>query len=145
MIEVQRAKQDLTVKGESIERIFGNYQAWRYIVNRRYQRKLVWTLDEKRRFIDSILSGYPVPIVLLAERKNPSQGQFEIIDGMQRLNAIFSFIENEYAVDGKFFDLNTMAESKALLDAGKLKQKEPMLSRDACVQIASYTVPLSIL
>jgi len=144
MIEVQRAKQDLTVKGESIERIFGNYQAWRYIVNRRYQRKLVWTLDEKRRFIDSILSGYPVPIVLLAERKNPSQGQFEIIDGMQRLNAIFSFIENEYAVDGKFFDLNTMAESKALLDAGKLKQKEPMLSRDACVQIASYTVPLSI-
>lgn len=143
--EKQKARQDLTVKGESVERIFGNYQAWRYIVNRRYQRKLVWTLDEKRRFIDSIINGYPVPIVLLAERKMAAgPSQFEIIDGMQRLNAVFGFIENEYSVNGKFFDLNTMAETKAMLDKGLIVQCEPMLERDACVQVASYTVPLSI-
>ncbi|MEY9575924.1 RNAse (barnase) inhibitor barstar [Bradyrhizobium diazoefficiens] len=145
MAEVQKSRQDLTVKGESVERVYGNYQAWRYIVNRRYQRKLVWTLDEKRRFIDSIVSGYPVPIVLLAERKVATgSSQFEIIDGMQRLNAVFGFIENEYDVNGHFFDLNTMAETKALLDAGKLQQREPLLAREACVQVASYTVPLSI-
>ncbi|MBN7822529.1 DUF262 domain-containing protein, partial [Bowmanella yangjiangensis] len=144
MTESAQARQDLTVKGESIERIFGNYQARRYIVNRRYQRKLVWTIEEKRKFIDSILAGYPVPIVLLAEGKFAGQSLFEIIDGMQRLNAIFGYIENEYDVDGKYFDLNAMAETKALLDAGKLKQGEPLLERDACVRIASYTVPLSI-
>ncbi len=139
-----RAGQDLTVKGDAVQRIYGNYQDARYIVNRRYQRKLVWTLDEKRRFIDSIISGYPVPIVLLAERKNEAKNFFEIIDGMQRLNAIFSFIENEYDVGGAYFDLNTMAETKALLDAGLLKQSEPILPRETCVQIAAYTVPLSI-
>ena len=145
MVDTQKARQDLTVRGESVERVFGNYQARQYMVNRRYQRKLVWTLDEKRRFIDSLLSGFPVPIVLLAERKGASgQGIFEIIDGMQRMNAVFGYIENEYAVDGRFFDLNTMAETKALLDAGTLKQREPLLSRDACVAIASYTIPLSI-
>jgi len=145
MIDTHNFRQDLTVKGESVERVYGNYQAWRYIVNRRYQRKLVWTLDEKRRFIDSLLSGYPVPIVLLAERKGAAgQGFFEIIDGMQRLNAVFGFIENEYAANGHFFDLNTMAETKALLDAGKLKQREPVLPREACVAVASYTIPLSI-
>ena len=32
MAEVQKVRQDLTVKGESVERIFSNYQAWRYIV-----------------------------------------------------------------------------------------------------------------
>lgn len=145
MGEAQKVRQDLTVRGESVERIFGNYQAWRYIVNRRYQRKLVWTLDEKRRFIDSVISGYPVPIVLLAERKIPTgPSQFEIIDGMQRLNAVFGFIENEYAVNGCFFDLNTMAETKALLDKGRLQQREPVLARDACVQVAAYTMPLSI-
>lgn len=145
MIEAQKVRQDLTVKGESVERIFGNYQAWRYIVNRRYQRKLVWTLDEKQRFIDSIINGYPVPIVLLAERKLAAGlSQFEIIDGMQRLNAVFGFIENEFDVNGSFFDLNTMAETKALFDAGKLQQREPVLDRDVCVQIAAYTVPLSI-
>ena len=139
MIEGQKVRQDLTVKGESVERIFGNYQAWRYIVNRRYQRKLVWTLDEKRRFIDSIINGYPVPIVLLAERKLATgANQFEIIDGMQRLNAIFGFLENEYSVNGFFFDLNTMAETKALLDANKLSQREPLLARDVCVQIGVF-------
>jgi hypothetical protein len=63
---------------------------------------------------------------------------------MQRLNAVFGFIENEYAVNGHFFDLNTMAETKALLDAGEIKQREPLLAREACVAIASYTIPLSI-
>lgn len=139
-----RAGQDLTVRGEVVQRMYGNYQSWRYVVNRRYQRKLVWTLEEKRSFIDSIVSGYPVPIVLLAERKEEAKNLFEIIDGMQRLNAIFSFIENEYAVGGAYFDLNTMAETKALLDAGKLIQLEPVMPRETCVQIAAYTVPLSI-
>lgn len=146
MTSVQKVRQDLTVKGESVERVFGNYIGWRYLVNRRYQRKLVWTLDEKRRFIDSIINGYPVPIVLLAERNIPGGGlsKFEIIDGMQRLNAIFSFIENEYAVRDQFFDLETMASTKAALDRGLLFQREPKMDRDSCVQVASYTLPLSI-
>lgn len=145
MVNGQRAGQDLTVKGEAVERIYGNYTAWRYIVNRRYQRKLVWTLEEKQRFIDSLIEGYPVPIVLLAEQKGVvGNGTFEIIDGMQRLNALFSFIENEYSVRGHFFDLNSMASTKALLDDGLLQQREPILERVVCVDIASYTIPLSI-
>ena len=136
--------QNLTVKGESIERIYGNYRGNRYIVYRRYQRKLVWTLEEKRSFIDSIKSGYPVPIILLAEKKTDERNVFEIIDGMQRLNAIVGFIENEYSVDGHYFDLNTMAATKALLDDNQLGQQMPTLPREECVKIASYTVPLSI-
>lgn len=136
--------QDLTVKGESIERIYGNYVNRRYIVNRRYQRKLVWTLDEKRSFIDSISKGYPVPIFLLAEKRTGERSVFEIIDGMQRLNSVMSFVENEFSLNGEFFDLNTMAESKALLDSGRLVQGEPVLAREMCVRIAAYTTPLSI-
>ncbi|WP_028990438.1 DUF262 domain-containing protein [Thermithiobacillus tepidarius DSM 3134] len=137
-------QQDLTVKGESVERIYGNYRGMRYIVNRRYQRKLVWTLDEKRKFIDSIASGYPVPIILLAESRKGDRNLFDIIDGMQRMNAILGFIENEYSVGDCYFDLNTMADTKSLLDSGVLVQKEPVLPRAMCVRIASYTVPLSI-
>lgn len=136
--------QDLTVKGESIERIYSYYTQQRLSVNRRYQRKLIWTLDEKRQFIDSIILGYPVPIILLAENKSATSSDFEIIDGMQRLNAVISFIENEYKVGEKYFDLNTMAITKAMLDSEKLTQKSPMLDRDTCVRIASYLLPLSI-
>ncbi len=136
--------QDLTVKGDSIERVYSFYTSGRYQVNRRYQRKLIWTMDEKVSFIDSVARGYPVPIILLAENRQHEGGALEIIDGMQRLNAIVSFIENDYAVNGGYFDLNTMAITKAAIDKGELTQKEPMLSRDVCVQIASYQVPFSI-
>src|SRR3974377_1521142 len=97
--------QDLTVKGESIERVYSFYGAGRYQVNRSYQHKLILTHAEKVRFIDSIMRGYPVPIVLLAENRQQDSPAFEIIDGMQRLNAVVSFIENDYAVNGAYFDL----------------------------------------
>lgn len=138
------AHQELTVRGESIERSYGIYRDERYIVNRRYQRKLIWTLDEKVSFIDSITKGFPVPIILLAEDKTSEANLLELIDGMQRMNAVMSFIENEYSIEGHYFDLNTMAQTKALLDSGVIKQKEPVLSRDLCVRVASYQLPFSI-
>lgn len=86
------AAPEVNVKGEPVERVYGNYAARRYVVNRRYQRKLIWTLDEKQKFIDSVVRGYPVPIILLAESTQKEGGSLEIIDGMQRLDAIVSFI-----------------------------------------------------
>lgn len=57
----------LSIKGESIQSLYGSYIKEVFLVNRRYQRKLVWTVEEKRAFINSIIRGYPVPLVLLAE------------------------------------------------------------------------------
>lgn len=115
-----------------------------FLVNRRYQRKLVWTIEEKRAFVDSIIRGYPVPLILLADVDYDGSSRYEILDGMQRLNAIMSFIEGEYSVDGAYFDLNTMAKSKELLDAGDLTQSGPVLERSVCTRIAGYQLPLSI-
>lgn len=140
----QRKYLDLTVKGEAIERVYSNFRSERYVVNRRYQRKLVWSIEEKQSFIDSIASNYPVPIILLADPNTNGQGQVEIIDGMQRLNAVISFIENEFPVDGAYFDLNSLATTKSLLDNNDIMQRTPILDRRICVQIASYQLPLSI-
>lgn len=135
---------DLTVRGDAVERLYGQYTDQKLLVNRRYQRKLVWTLEEKQKFIDSLMYGYPVPLILLAESRRGDRTVYEIIDGMQRLNAVMSFLENEFSVHGQYFNLDTMAETKARLDAGELAQREPKMDRDTCVKIASYTVPLSI-
>ncbi len=48
---------------------------------------------------------------------------------MQRLNAVMSFIENEYPVRRCYFDLNTMARTKALFDQGIISQLPPVLMR----------------
>ncbi len=137
-------QQELVVRGEQVERIFINYTDKKYIVNRRYQRKLIWTIEEKQNFIDSIIKGFPVPIILLANPKDSQDGSLEIIDGMQRMDAITSFLGNAFPVEGSFFDLNTFATTKDLLDRGIIEQKAPVMTRDKCLSIASYPIPLSI-
>ncbi|MEQ8382328.1 MAG: DUF262 domain-containing protein [Coleofasciculus sp. A1-SPW-01] len=143
-IPASSVQRELSIRSESIQRIYNFYINNLFYVNRRYQRKLVWTIEEKRAFIDSILQGFPVPIILLAGAEREKAPVFEIIDGMQRLNAITSFIEGEFEVKEKYFDLQTMVESKSRLDKGFLKQKKPILGRNSCEIIASYTLPISV-
>lgn len=137
-------QQELIVRGEQVERVFINYQERKYVVNRQYQRKLIWTIEEKQSFIDSILKGFPIPIILLAEPLGRADGTLEIIDGMQRMNVIMSFITNDFPLNGHYFDLNTFATTKDLLDRGVIIQKMPLLDRAKCLAIASYPIPLSI-
>jgi len=141
---MSKQKGELLIKNESVERIFDWYLNSQFVVNRKYQRKLVWKLDEKQLLINSIANDYPIPLFLLAKNNE----NYEIIDGMQRLEAIFSFIGGRYpiTVDGAkgYFDLATMAKTKEMLDGGKIEQKKPILDRGICVSISSYQLPLSI-
>ena len=131
------------INGKTVERAYEDYRNGIYLVNRRYQRKLVWNRNEKEAFIDSLKNGYPVPLFLFSVNEYKGQRRQEIIDGMQRLNAIFGYIENEFAIDGYYFDLSSTAMTKQLLDEDILKQKEPVLERTSCVNIASYELPYS--
>lgn len=72
--------------------------------NPEYQRGVVWTLLQKRKLIDSILRGYPLPLLYLHHVENTVDGyggaRLEIIDGQQRLNAIWEFQQGAF----KLFD-----------------------------------------
>lgn len=101
---------------KTIQSIYAWYSEDKLFVNRRYQRKLVWTQIEKQKLIESITSQYPVPAILLAERPD---GTFEIIDGLQRLFSIVSFIENSYpTIDGKLFNVAQFPTAKLRSDDG---------------------------
>ena len=133
----------------SVQMAYENYLKEKYIVNRRYQRKLVWTLEEEAAFIDSLSKWYSVPLFLFASKEEQGTVQYEIIDGMQRLNAIMSFIENEYPIEINgtkgFFDLNTLASTKSLYDQGIIEQQTPILDRQVCINITNYPLPYSII
>lgn len=53
----------LSVNGQHVLELYRNYKEGIIHVNRRYQRRLVWTLDDKRDFIDTILRRYPIPFI----------------------------------------------------------------------------------
>ncbi|TWT42302.1 hypothetical protein RAS1_34320 [Phycisphaerae bacterium RAS1] len=60
-------------------------------VNPEYQRGEVWKTAQKKRLIDSILRGYPLPFFFLHDIECSQAGMkregFEVIDGQQRINA----------------------------------------------------------
>lgn len=138
---------NISSKPESIQIVYDWYKSNKLIVNRKYQRKLVWTIEEKQAFIDSIYQQFSVPLFLLAATKHQGKDAFEIIDGMQRLDAIFSFIENEFPINinGKaaYFNLETLANTIVAKDEGVLSQKTPILPREDCVSIVTYQLPFS--
>jgi hypothetical protein len=137
-------QNNLSISGLTVQSVYSNYKEGKYIVNRRYQRKLVWTVIQKENFIDSLLNQYPVPLFLGVSVELPSKGTcFEILDGMQRLEAITSFIEGRFAVGGKYFDLTMTVETNHLLNQGELIQKEPKLGYEECRKILTYQIPIS--
>jgi len=116
------------------------------LVNRKYQRKLVWTLEEKQALIDSILKGYPIPLILLAQRATEiGAGNYEIIDGIQRLNAIFTFIEQGFAVDGKYFDVRQFATALQHAQDGvfHITGNIPLLEPRQCARILDYQLAVT--
>jgi hypothetical protein len=137
----------VTPRGMSVQEAYREFRDGNFRVNRLYQRKLVWTLDEKRKLIDSILEGYPIPLLLLAFHiKDEGTKSFEILDGMQRLNAIFSFVENGFALDNKFFDVAQLARAKALAEASAIPQPpagSTLLSPDDCARFLEYTLAVT--
>lgn len=109
---------ELSSQVTSIQTLYAMFSEGKLFVNRRYQRKLVWTLEEKQKLIDSIQKQYPIPAILIAEREE-HPGTYEIIDGLQRLHTIISFIETSFAaLDGRLFDIKHFPTAQTVSDEG---------------------------
>lgn len=138
----------ITPRGMSVQEAYRLFREGSLLVNRRYQRKLVWTVAEKARLMGSILKGYPIPLFLLAVPPQPdSSEKYEIIDGMQRFNAIFSFIENVFPFEEKYFDVLEFTFAKQLADEGvfqSVNKNTLRLSRKECADLLDYQLAVTI-
>jgi 5-methylcytosine-specific restriction endonuclease McrA len=69
-------------------------------VNPEYQRGPVWTSAQQKKFIDSALRGYPLPLIYLHDRTIIIDGMvapsYEVIDGQQRTDALYAFTMNSF-------------------------------------------------
>lgn len=61
-----------------------------------FQRGMVWKPKQKSELIESILMGIPLPLIYV---KEDEKGVYVIVDGKQRLSTLFSFINNEFALE----------------------------------------------
>ena len=79
---------------ESICRRFENKK----IIIPNYQREFVWTIDKQSKLIESILMGFPIPFLFFYEDKD--KGILEVVDGAQRLQSVYFFLENKLKLEG---------------------------------------------
>ena len=72
------------------------------VPNPEYQRGEVWTRDQEKKLIDSVLRGYQLPIIYLHEITKTiagkTQERYEIIDGQQRTSALRNFFEGAFSL-----------------------------------------------
>ncbi len=77
----------------TVEKLIEMSAAGNLKVNHEYQRGRAWSAPQQKQFIDSILRGYPVPIIFLHDK---GEKAFDIIDGQQRINALRDYFEKGY-------------------------------------------------
>ncbi|WP_186439680.1 DUF262 domain-containing protein [Kurthia sp. Dielmo] len=96
------------------------------VLNPEYQRNYVWDNKKASLLIESILLNIPIPVIYASEEDDSS---WNIVDGLQRLNALKRFYENNFKLAGlkileelngqKYEDLNPKA--KRILNNGNLR------------------------
>lgn len=60
-----------------------------------FQRRPVWKPKQKSYLLDTIVRGFPIPIVFLRERLDVKKKKttYEVVDGQQRLRTVLSFVD----------------------------------------------------
>ena len=84
-----------------------------------FQRDEVWNLKQKIELVESVLMGLPLPIFYFNRDKD---GVLIVVDGRQRLGALFDFMNDKYALkdlkvlskdfEKKFSELDQIYQSK---------------------------------
>ena len=84
-----------------------------------FQRQFVWREKDKKDLIDTIMQGLPVPAIFICDAGTDFTSlskRYNVLDGRQRLESIFEFLENQYKYNGKFFKDFTEDEKKKILN-----------------------------
>ncbi|MBI4307052.1 MAG: DUF262 domain-containing protein [Chloroflexi bacterium] len=92
----------------------------------RYQRRFRWDTKRQSRLIESFLMNVPVPPVFLNEDQ---YGKYSVIDGKQRLTAVYEFLRGRLRLEGLevFSDINGQTYDTLPADLQTIIKTRPTL------------------
>lgn len=108
--DIQKKAKERTVRTQNIEydleTLIKKIQKNVIKLNPDYQRKHRWSNAFSSRLIESLILNIPIPIVYLSQDVDVDDeieddiARYSVIDGQQRLTAIFNFFKNKYPLEG---------------------------------------------
>jgi hypothetical protein len=113
------------------------YHSGQLDLNPPYQRRSVWTLRDRKFFLDTIFRNYPSPAVFLHKGIDEALGKmiYHVVDGKQRLETIILFAQNAVAIDKEYGDIR--------LNGKKWKNIEGV--PDLKMLFHGYTLPIEFI
>jgi hypothetical protein len=79
---------------KKIRQIINDVKDGRILPRPEFQRRLVWKIEDKNHFLDSVIRGYPFPEIYLADGEvdlDTGQGTQLLVDGLQRVSTIVQY------------------------------------------------------
>ncbi len=113
----------------TVETILSQLENTNIDLNPRFQRRDAWGLKGKSRFIESVMLGFPIPQIVLAEKKG-QRGKFIVLDGKQRLLTLLQFTGRAEGGQNGFALSGLEARSDLLRKRFSHLQSDPNLAGD---------------
>lgn len=85
--------------------IYTKFSDESWIVDKTYQRRKVWGIKDNIRLIETILLQLVIPEIFIWDcDTDPTSGKTitHIVDGQQRINAIFDFIQGKFKLQSRY-------------------------------------------
>lgn len=76
----------------NLQYLYNQKKLW---LNPDYQRESVWTLSQKQLFLDSLFIEIDIPKLYFREIDKEGY-EYEVVDGQQRLRAVFEFLADKF-------------------------------------------------
>ncbi len=111
--EIKKARKEIVSDGYdmSLGEVISLYKEEELKINPEFQRLFRWDITRKTRFIESILLSIPTPPIFVFQ---DSEGNWELIDGLQRLSTILEFCGTLKNTEGKKVEPSTLEGTKFL-------------------------------
>lgn len=93
----------------SVRELKTDYQDKKLILAPDFQREAVWTIKQKSELVESILMGIPLPMIYFFEGDG---GVIQVVDGKQRLTALFEFLDNKFPLSSSLQILKHLRSKK---------------------------------
>ena len=112
-----------------------------------FQRGHVWKLPDRRRLLENIVKGRPVPAIFLYKQASGSQFAYNIMDGKQRLESLILFIGNLRAdmkvdnVKDYFFNKRERDQANFSIAIDRKKVTFKQLSEEKVRLLREYAIP----